>query len=182
MDREAKVTFQSKLITPNQEDKQRIFLLTYFVNTKEISIQEGRSPCTSQAHPYYSRGKITNPAVQGPYEPKDFYVGSTITALGRKFYLTDASQATLEFMELHCDLFPMCDLNNAIDYVKETGKAANLKKAFQARDDRGKGFIPVQYAQEILDSARIEPQFVLTILRRFDEKGMFDFGTLSQYL
>lgn len=182
MDGEAKVTFQSRLITSNQEDKQRVFLLTYFVNNKEISIQEGRSACTSQAHPYYSRGKITNPATQSPYDPKDFFVGSTITALGRKFFLTDASQATLEFMELHCDIFPMCDLNNAVDYIKETGKAQNIKSALAAKDDRRRGSIPVQLAQEVLDNARVEPQFVLTILRRFDEKGMFDYGTLVNYL
>ncbi|KAI5484422.1 EF-hand domain-containing family [Trichomonas vaginalis G3] len=154
MDREAKVTFQSKLITPNQEDKQRIFLLTYFVNTKEISIQK------ADLHALHKHTHTIHAVKSQIQQSKDhtspkISMCSTITALGRKFYLTDASQATLEFMELHCDLFPMCDLNNAIDYVKETGKAANLKKAFQARDDRGKGFIPVQYAQEILDSARI---------------------------
>lgn len=177
---EDKISFQAKLITQNQEDKQRVFLITYFVENKEMSIQEGRSPVCSSPKSYFSRGKITSKATGLPYETHDFFIGSTIIALGRRFYLTDASKATLDFMEIHCDNFPMSDLNAAVDALKPAKK--QVISQFNRIDTRGRGFINSEAAQQILDSVRIAPQYVVTIMRRFDEKGNFDYGTLSQYL
>ena len=177
---EDKISFQAVIITQHQEDKKRIFLITYFVESKEMSIQEGRSPVCSMPKSYYSKGKITSVTTGSPYETSDFFIGATIAALGRKFYLTDASKATLDFMELHCDNFPMSDLNAAVDSIKPAKK--QLISQFGQNDPRGSGFINPEAAQQILDSTRVSPQYIVTIMRRFEENGKFDYKTLSQYL
>ena len=178
---EEKVSFQAKLITQHKDDRQRVFLLSYYLDSREISIQEGRSPICSNPRSYYSKGKITCPATGKPYETQDFYIGATIQALGRKFYLTDANQASLDLMELHCGRFPKSDLNDAVSALKPAKR--NIQQQFQDKDSRGNGFVDVETAQKILDSARILPQYVITVLRRFDDdRGQFDYATLLKYI
>ena len=177
---EEKVSFQAMIQTSHREDKQRVFLLTYYLDSKEISIQEGRSPICSTPKSYFSKGKITCPATNKPYATQDFYIGATIQALGRKFYLTDANQASLELMELHCGRFPKSDLNAAVASLKNAKRS--IQQQFEDRDSRGRGAIDLESAQKILDSARILPQYVITIMRRFDEKGQFDYATLLKYI
>ena len=59
----------------------------------------------------------------------------------------------------------------AVDALKPAKK--QVISQFNRIDTRGRGFINSEAAQQILDSVRIAPQYVVTIMRRFDEKGNF---------
>ncbi|KAM8778954.1 EF-hand domain-containing protein 1 [Rhynchonycteris naso] len=106
--------YLASLESPIPEDKDRRFVLSYFLATDTISIFE--PPVRNSGiigGKYLGRTKVVKPhsSVENPiyYGPSDFFIGAVIDVFGHRFIILDTDQYVLKYME-----------SNAAQYSPET--------------------------------------------------------------
>ncbi|NWV07111.1 EFHC1 protein, partial [Ptilonorhynchus violaceus] len=131
--------YQVALESPVPEDKNRRFILSYFLSDDTISIFE--PPVRNSGIPggrYLKRTRVAKPGFtpDNPiyYEPSDFTIGSTIEVFGHRFVITDADEYVLNYMEANAESFPSATLQSLRDHfhpqqvVVETASSGVPKK------------------------------------------------------
>ncbi|XP_066108668.1 EF-hand domain-containing protein 1 [Saccopteryx bilineata] len=106
--------YLASLESPIPEDKDRRFVLSYFLATDMISIFE--PPVRNSGiigGKYLGRTKVVKPhsPVENPiyYGPSDFFIGAVIEVFGHRFIILDTDEYVLKYME-----------SNAAQYSPET--------------------------------------------------------------
>ncbi|XP_066215306.1 EF-hand domain-containing protein 1 [Saccopteryx leptura] len=106
--------YLASLESPIPEDKDRRFVLSYFLATDMISIFE--PPVRNSGiigGKYLGRTKVVKPhsSVENPiyYGPSDFFIGAVIEVFGHRFIILDTDEYVLKYME-----------SNAAQYSPET--------------------------------------------------------------
>ncbi|KFP78272.1 EF-hand domain-containing protein 1, partial [Acanthisitta chloris] len=126
--------YRVALESPRPEDRNRHFILSYFLSDDTISIYEPpvkNSGLTGGK--YLKKTRVAKPGstAENPtyYGPSDFTIGSTIEVFGHKFVITDADEYVLNYMESNADSFPAATLQSLRDHfhpqqvVKETASS-----------------------------------------------------------
>ncbi|XP_066172854.1 EF-hand domain-containing protein 1 [Sylvia atricapilla] len=113
--------YQVALESPVPEDKNRRFILSYFLSDDTISIYEPpvkNSGITGGK--YLKRTKVTKPGStpENPiyYEASDFTIGSTVEVFGHRFVIIDADQYVLNYLERHAESFPAATVQSIRDH------------------------------------------------------------------
>ncbi|NXA10340.1 EFHC1 protein, partial [Sapayoa aenigma] len=123
--------YQVALESSVPEDRNRRFILSYFLSDDTISIYE--PPVRNSGIPggkYLKKTRVAKPGStpDNPtyYEPSDFAIGSTIEVFGHRFVITDADEYVLNYLERNAESFPAETLQSLRDHflprhaVKET--------------------------------------------------------------
>lgn len=66
---------------------------------------------------FLERCKTTNAPAGRTFLPSDFFVGARIEVFRRQFEILEADEYALNYMEQHCDEFPMSDGKRVTAYV-----------------------------------------------------------------
>ncbi|KAJ7421287.1 EF-hand domain-containing protein 1 [Willisornis vidua] len=113
--------FQAALESSVPEDRNRRFILSYFLSDDTISIYE--PPVRNSGIPggkYLKKTRVAKPGStpENPiyYEPSDFAIGSTIEVFGHRFVITDADEYVLNYMERNAECFPSATLQSLRDH------------------------------------------------------------------
>jgi len=91
--------FLAKFINPASEDKNRRFILTYYMNNDTISVFEKFERNSGfVGGKFLERCRIMNPATQQWFKAEDLKVGANLNINKYDFELIEADNFTLEFM------------------------------------------------------------------------------------
>ncbi|KAM6355350.1 EF-hand domain-containing protein 1-like [Podargus strigoides] len=109
--------YQVALESPNPEDRERRFVLSYFLSDDTISIYE--TPARNSgfiAGKYLRKTRVVKPGstTENPmyYGPSDLTIGATIEVFGHRFVITDTDEYVLNYMESKAESFPEATLQS----------------------------------------------------------------------
>lgn len=98
--------FLARFIDPQSEDKNRRFIITYYLNNGTVSIFEKFERNSGFiGGKFMERARLKNPSTGDYYEPTDFFVGAQLTVNQFPFEILEADQFTLKFMENNPEVF-----------------------------------------------------------------------------
>lgn len=93
--------FESKLISPDPDDENRQFLISFYCGDDKIIIHEICDKNSGRiGGKFMDKKKHKNPITSNYYEEKDFLIGNTIFLGGWKFQLQKADEYTEKYMEV----------------------------------------------------------------------------------
>lgn len=100
--------FAANLDSTRPEDKDRIFILSFFMADDTISIYETPQRNSGiTGGKFLERRRVQKPNSKDFYEAKDFVVGAVINVYSRQFILHDADEHALNHMEANLNEYPM---------------------------------------------------------------------------
>jgi len=92
--------YLAKFVDPAVEDKDRRFILTYYLNNDTVSIFEKFERNSGFiGGKFFERNRIKNPKTGQYYKATDFYVGGTIIINKHTFEVIEGDQYTLNYMK-----------------------------------------------------------------------------------
>ena len=121
---------------------------------------------------FIQRGRVKKPNSHEYYTQADFYTGARIEFNKFGFYLYQADEYSLSYMESDPESHPMSDVNYIAEQLgpvlKE--KASVLSPAFEAADPSGTGFVSYETLQDVLseNDMDLNDQVLITLMRRYD--------------
>ena len=178
------LVFTATMDSDYPEDADRVFAVHWYLEDKTVMILEKKDPRKGiQGGRFLARMKVKNPKTQEFYDDDAFYVGATITCASRDFHLKDAPEYTLCQMEAHPNRFPQADLRYAVNAIRTGPGCEAVRGRFEEKDSGKTGTVPAATGKQILEgyAGQIGQQAVITLLRRFTEKGQFDYGDMLRY-
>ena len=93
--------FQIQLVSSSDEDKDRVFVLMFYLEDDTIAVRE--PPLRNSGHiggNFMARKKIKKPGSDTEfYGPADLTIGSTIVLLNYKFVISHTDAYTLSWMK-----------------------------------------------------------------------------------
>ena len=154
-------------------DVERVFTLTYFLDTDELSIFE--PPVKNSGRTggkFMERCKVRKPRSSDYYTEADLYLGARISVYSRRFVLVDADEYTLKYMEDNLETFPMSDFESIQARILPDEMAA-IDQHLRSLDRTGSGLVSEQDFKHavISNTGNILDQEVHTLARRLAVKG-----------
>ena len=165
--------FMGRLDTDAPEDQGRIFVIKYFMADDTVAAFEPPQKNSGiMGGKFIQRGRVKKPNSHEYYTQADFYTGARIEFNKFGFYLYQADEYSLSYMESDPESHPMSDINYIAEQLgpvlKE--KKAVLMPAFKVADAAESGFIPYEALQDILseNDMDLNDQVLITLMRRYD--------------
>ncbi|OHT08895.1 hypothetical protein TRFO_22379 [Tritrichomonas foetus] len=164
--------FTASLVTRDKNDKQREFVIAYYVEDRAFAISERLIPNSGfRGGKFMQKTVVNNPKSGKPYDPSEIFIGAVIEIAGRQFCLQEASEDALKVMEARSDVFTKCDLALIMNQLREKlhGKCPQLLVQFQQRDTRKTQRVSLLDTEDILakNGIVLGDQEFLTLFRRF---------------
>jgi hypothetical protein len=184
-DAEKLLVFEAKLISDYDDDADRSFAVNYYLTNKTVAIFEKKNPRKGIAGGrFLARTNVKDPVSKSVYEDGDFYVGAQLPAAGRIFELVDAPEFTLAQLEANAKRFPVGDLQNAVDALRNQIGVAAVTAAFEKKDPSKSGKVSAADGKAVLFGfvPGIVKHTALTLARRFTDGASFDYAELVGYL
>lgn len=179
------LNFSAILISKNQDDKRRKFVVSFYLFDQTMAIYEEPVPNSGfRSGKFLNKMRVKNPATKEFFAPKDFYIGARICVSGRTFELTGASELALGLMESNPDEFPESDITADLEkfgqVVAASGKDLRGLLEGAAKNKR----LLTDNAQPIINQfvPKITKHAAVTIVRGFDRDGWFASEDLLKYL
>lgn len=98
--------FAATFVNPQPEDRDRRFVITYFLNNDTMSIFEKFDRNSGfVGGKFLERMRCKNEASGEYFKPSDLYAGAQVTVNSFKFKLVDADDSTIEFMRQNPRVF-----------------------------------------------------------------------------
>ncbi|NXU11158.1 EFHC1 protein, partial [Pardalotus punctatus] len=148
--------YQVALDSPVPVDKNRCFILSYFLSDDTISIYE--PPVRNSGIPggkYLKRTRVTKPGStpENPiyYEPSDFTIGSTIEVFGHRFIITDTDEYVLNYLENNSESFPAATLQSIRDHFRPRHTVVETASSGVPKKDLDDLIMEVQKELKLLD-------------------------------
>ncbi|KFU84097.1 EF-hand domain-containing family member C2, partial [Chaetura pelagica] len=136
--------FVAKLSTDSHVDKDRKFIISYFLSDDTISVFELTQENTGIAGgKFLERGRIKKPGQElFKSEPSEYFkaqnlfVGATVCFHGHNFLLVDADEYTFKYMEKNANEFPMAHIGVVLKKLKDIAepRSREIRQAFAATD------------------------------------------------
>ncbi|XP_047700925.1 EF-hand domain-containing family member C2 isoform X1 [Prionailurus viverrinus] len=137
--------FFAKLITHKRVERDRMFVISYFLSDDTISVFEPierNSGFTGGM--FLKRIRVKKPGQEvfkselSEYiQAEDLYVGARVNVNGYLFHLLNADEYTLRYMEENSDQFPMSSIELVLQKLKEEqSKSRELKQVFRNADPK----------------------------------------------
>ncbi|XP_062039565.1 EF-hand domain-containing family member C2 [Lepus europaeus] len=174
-----KLRFFAKLVTEKSLEKDRTFVITYYLDDDTISVFEpiGRNSGFTGGL-FLKRSRVKKPGQKvfksEPSEyikSEDLYIGTTVNVNGYLFMLLNADEYTLKYMEKHSDRFPFSNLEFALQKLKELEpRSKEIKQVFAAADSEHTKILDFSTFRELLldmTVKKISEQEIITISRHY---------------
>ncbi|RMC06229.1 hypothetical protein DUI87_15660 [Hirundo rustica rustica] len=136
--------YGAKLITDSAIDKDRKFIISFFLCDDTISVFEHTERNSGIAGgKFLERGRIKKPGQElfksepsEYYKAQDLFVGARVCFHGHNFLLVDADEYTFNYMEKNANEFPMADISVILNKLKSMTEscAKEIRKTFAATD------------------------------------------------
>ncbi|KAJ4428509.1 hypothetical protein ANN_24551 [Periplaneta americana] len=122
--------FKAEMISKNPANKDRLFIISYYLCDDTISVFENARHNTGFiGGEFIKRTKIEKPGQdiytsEPPkcYTQDDFYVGNILNLYGFEFLLVEADEYALRYMEINCTEFPKSNIILIINKIREALK------------------------------------------------------------
>ncbi|XP_054829928.1 EF-hand domain-containing family member C2 isoform X2 [Eublepharis macularius] len=136
--------FLAQFITTDPIDKQRKFIISYFLSDDTISVFEPPQRNTGVlGGKFLERSRVPKPE-QEPfksemseyYTAQDLYIGAKVCFHGHVFLVVDADEYAFNYMEKHANEFAMASINTILNKLKAIGepRSREIKQIFAAMD------------------------------------------------
>jgi len=146
------------------EDEDRKFIIGYFCANDTVACWELRSRNSGFAEGKFAeRGKKKNPATGKYWEPKDFFVGASVSISCMPMVVTRADEYTLKYMEENYEQFPMCDVQYILSKIAAIKGDEELQGAGSCDPDTFRAVVEQKTGVSLVD------QEIITLLRSFGE-------------
>ncbi|NXI91130.1 EFHC2 protein, partial [Psophia crepitans] len=136
--------FLAKLVTENPIDKDRKFIISYFLSDDTISVFEHVQRNTGiLGGKFLERGRIKQPGQElfksepsAYFKAQDLFVGARVCFHGHNFLLVDADEYTFNYMEKHANEFSMADIGVILKKLKDIAgpRSREIRQMFAAAD------------------------------------------------
>mmetsp|Transcript_85968 Transcript_85968/g.248149 ORF Transcript_85968/g.248149 Transcript_85968/m.248149 type:complete len:619 (+) Transcript_85968:42-1898(+) len=102
--------FEAKMVNGEPEDECRRFVIAFFPDTDRVAVYELQQRNSGHmAGKFREKARIKNPETGKYFELRDLYVGKVVNICSQPFHIIRADEHCLQFLEAHCDEFPMAD-------------------------------------------------------------------------
>jgi len=162
-------------------DVERVFTLTYFLDTDEMAIFE--PPVKNSGRTggkFMERCKVRKPRCSDYYTEADLYLGARVSVYSRRFVLVDADEYSINYMERNPETFPMSDMESILSRISLDEMAA-IDQHLRSIDRAGTGRVPDKDFKHavVSNTSSILDQEVHTLARRLAvEGGQVDYESL----
>eukprot|EP00002_Diphylleia_rotans_P019006 TRINITY_DN3675_c0_g1_i4.p1 TRINITY_DN3675_c0_g1~~TRINITY_DN3675_c0_g1_i4.p1 ORF type:complete len:580 (+),score=122.49 TRINITY_DN3675_c0_g1_i4:80-1819(+) len=147
--------FAGRMETHSAIDQKRSFVIIYFLSDDTISVFEPpqRNSGVSGGK-FLERMQLKKPNSSEHYGPTDFYIGATVEFHNFKFFLYEADEYALQFMELHPTVFPMSDANRVKSIARDflSRSQVDLVASCQQFDRQAQGWLTFQEFRDVVMS------------------------------
>ncbi|NXF63101.1 EFHC2 protein, partial [Ciccaba nigrolineata] len=136
--------FLAKLVTDSPIDKDRKFIISYFLSDDTISVFEHTQQNTGiLGGKFLERGRIKKPGQElFKSEPSEYFnaqnlfVGARVCFHGHNFFLVDADEYTFNYMEKHANEFSVADIGVILKKLKDITelRSREIRQVFAATD------------------------------------------------
>ncbi|XP_026711821.1 EF-hand domain-containing family member C2 isoform X3 [Athene cunicularia] len=136
--------FLAKLVTESPIDKDRKFIISYFLSDDTISVFEHTQQNTGiLGGKFLERGRIKKPGQElFKSEPSEYFsaqnlfVGARVCFHGHNFLLVDADEYTFNYMEKHANEFSVADIGVILKKLKDITelRSREIRQVFAATD------------------------------------------------
>ncbi|XP_050996941.1 EF-hand domain-containing family member C2 [Acomys russatus] len=176
----------AKLITDKCADADRMFVIAFYLSDGTISVFEPVERNSGNAGGMFlKRSRVKRPGQEvfksefSEYiKAEEFYIGATVNINGYLFFLLNADEYTLNYMESNTDKFPYSNFELAIQKLKqEKSKSREITQVFAAADSNHTKLIPYNTFREILmniTNGKLVEQEFITIARHYRVPEIMD--------
>ncbi|NXL06265.1 EFHC2 protein, partial [Mesembrinibis cayennensis] len=136
--------FLAKLVTDSPIDKDRKFIISYFLSDDTISVFEHIQRNTGiRGGKFLERGRIKKPGQElfksepsEYFKAQDLFVGARVCFHGHNFLLVDADEYTFNYMEKHANEFSVADIGVILKKLKDLAepRSREIRQVFAATD------------------------------------------------
>ena len=162
-------------------DVERVFTLTYFLDTDELAIFE--PPVKNSGRTggkFMERCKVRKPRSSDYYTEADLFLGARISVYSRRFVLVDADEYSIKYMEGNPGVYPMSDFESIHARISPDELAA-IDQHLRSIDRSGSGQVSEQDFKHavISNTQNLLDQEVHTLARRLAvADGKVDYESL----
>ncbi|XP_075706870.1 EF-hand domain-containing family member C2 isoform X2 [Rhinoderma darwinii] len=185
--------FVAKLITDNPIDKERTFIISFFLSDDTIAVFEPPQRNSGIiGGKFLERCRVKKPGqelfkteMSDCFKAEDLFVGARINFNGHQFILVDADEYVFSYMEKTVHEFPMADIASIISKLRSIGElnSREIKQHFVANAPRNRTEMTYETFRnamvEICDRKLTEHE-IMTVGRYYSaqEKLEVDLGLL----
>ncbi|NXC38118.1 EFHC2 protein, partial [Penelope pileata] len=136
--------FLAKLVTDNPIDKDRKFVICYFLSDDTISVFEHIQQNTGiLGGKFLEKGRIKKPGQElfksepsEYFKAQDLFIGARVCFHGHNFLLVDADEYTINYMEKHANEFAVADAGYIFKKLKGIAepRSREIRQVFAATD------------------------------------------------
>jgi Ca2+-binding EF-hand superfamily protein len=166
--------FVAQLDTMSPEDRERLFIVSYYLADDTISVYEPPARNSGfMGGKFMERCRAKDPASNEYYTPKDMAVGARFTFRKHDFVLIEADEYTLNFMSNK--KFPGSDVSAIVGKLKEKflEQSVLIRDTFRRVDEDHSGSLNMQEFRQALRKFNfdVSDQELISIMRKFDPDG-----------
>lgn len=166
--------FIAQLDTTAPEDRERIFIVSYYLADDTLSVYEPPARNSGfMGGKFMERCRTKNPQTDDYYTSKDLAVGAVFTFRHHRFVLVEADEYTLNYMENK--KFPNSDVSAIVTRLKEKFReqAVLIRDTFRRVDEDHSGTLNMSEFRRALKKFNfdVSDQELISIMRKFDPDG-----------
>ncbi|XP_055609941.1 EF-hand domain-containing family member C2-like [Uranotaenia lowii] len=182
--------FGARMISDIKENNDRFFVITYYLSNDTISVYELMirnsgflgGEFIKRCKMLLPNQDIFTPSRPKCYQASDLYLGATVILQDHKFNITTADIFALQFMEGHCEEFPLSNVSRIVQKIRSALEpiykkyvAKNMGKVVHKKiDDRSVATVTYEDVRDMLKELlgdQIVEQEIVTICRFFSAES-----------
>ncbi|XP_062389412.1 EF-hand domain-containing family member C2 [Sardina pilchardus] len=149
--------FVGKMETDNPIDKERVFIISFYLSDDTIAVFEPTQRNTGViGGKFLERGRVKKPGqalfkseMSEYFTAQDLYVGARLLLNNQPFQLVDADEYAFNYMEQHAEEFPRANIATILSKIKSISKEKKTQLLAMA-DSGGTGFIHYEHFRSLL--------------------------------
>ena len=166
--------FVSQLDTSSPEDRERMFIISYYLADDTIAVYEPPARNSGfMGGTFMERSRSKNPENHEFYTPKDMMVGARMEFRKHFFILIEADEYTLNFMSNK--KFPGSDVTAIVEKLKNKFREQSvlIRDTFRRVDEDHSGTLNMHEFKGALKKFNfdVSDQELISIMRKFDPNG-----------
>uniref|UniRef100_A0A8C3LH16 EF-hand domain-containing family member C2 n=1 Tax=Chrysolophus pictus TaxID=9089 RepID=A0A8C3LH16_CHRPC len=179
--------FLAKLVTDSPIDKDRKFIICYFLSDDTISVFEHMQRNTGIiGGKFLERSRIKKPGQElfksepsEYFKAQDLFIGARVCFHGHNFLLMDADEYTINYMEKHANEFAVADTGFIFKKLKDIAepRSREIRQVFAAADPQHTKVIEYDPFRNLIvsitDGAFSEHE-IMTLGRHYREKEEYE--------
>ncbi|XP_063811697.1 EF-hand domain-containing family member C2 isoform X1 [Pseudophryne corroboree] len=185
--------FVAKLISDNPIDKERKFIISYFLSDDTIVVFEPPQRNSGiLGGKFLERCRVKKPGqelfkseMSEYFKAADLFVGARVNFHGYNFILVDADEYVFNYMEKNVNEFPMANIASIKSKLRSIGesKVREIKQLFAANDPGNRNEITYETLRNVIveiSDRKLTEHEIMTVGRYYSirEKPEVDLGLL----